>query len=345
MDGRLIRFTKVAHITYHHWRLNKGDLLVDIRHLRSFVALAEEGKFTSAARRLNQVQSGLSVAIKEMEEELGARLVNRTTRSVALTYAGKLFLEYARSSLAALNDGIQAVRSQDGMVRGRLHLGILQSLGPYINLPAVLQIFRQKYPQVEFAVRSLDSGEIPALVRNGNVDLSFVPLVRQETWPGVTTIPFAQDPVVAICSMKHTLARQRNVTLEIISKETFVDLTAERALRFLVDQLFLIRSLRRNSVYQVSSVETMMEFVAGGLGVSLVPSALARLSSHSKQIHTLLIRKQDQELPKWRIGIATRTERPTAYGKTTVDLFLDTLSTFHTSDHDDSPAIGLGAMG
>jgi DNA-binding transcriptional LysR family regulator len=304
---------------------------MDIRHLRGFVALAEEGKFTSAARRLNLVQSGLSVSIKEMEEELGTRLVNRTTRSVALTHAGELFLEYARSSLEMLNDGIQAVRAQDRVVRGRLHLGILQSLRPYVNLPAVLQTFRQRYPQVEFAVRSLDSGEIPGLVRNGNVDLSFLPLARQETWPGITIIPFAQDPIVAICSRKHALARQRSTMLEIISKETFVDLTAERALRFLVDQIFSTRNLGRNSVYQVNGIETMMEFVAEGLGVSLVPSALARLSPYSKHLHALLIRRQDQALPRWRIGIATRAERRTALGKTTVDLFLDTLETFRTT--------------
>jgi DNA-binding transcriptional LysR family regulator len=87
----------------------------------------------------------------------------------------------------------------------------------------------------------------------------------------------------------------------------------------------------RHTVYQVNSFETMMELVAGGLGVSLVPSALARSSPHSEQPHTLLIRMQDQELPKWRIGIATRTERHTALGKTTVDLILDTLATFRTT--------------
>lgn len=304
---------------------------MDIRHLRSFVALAEEGKFTAAARRLNLVQSGLSVAIKEMEEELGARLVNRTTRRVALTHAGELFLEYARSTLAMLNDGIQAVRSQDGVVRGRLHLGILPSLRPYVNLPAVLETFRQSYPQVEFAVRSLVIGEIPALVRNGNVDLSFLPLVGQETWPGITIIPFTQDSLVAICSKKHKLARQRSATLEIISKETFVDLTAELALRFLVDQIFSIRRLGRHSVYQVNSFDTMLELVAACLGVSLVPSALARSSPYSEQLHTLIIRVQDEELPKWRIGIATRAEHQPAFGKTTVDLFLDTLATFRTT--------------
>jgi DNA-binding transcriptional LysR family regulator len=99
---------------------------MEIRHLKHFIALAEEGKFTTAARRMNIVQSGLSVSIKELEQELGSQLVMRTTRKVSLTTTGELFLEHARGCLALLNDGVQAVRSQDGVVRGRLHLGILQ---------------------------------------------------------------------------------------------------------------------------------------------------------------------------------------------------------------------------
>jgi DNA-binding transcriptional LysR family regulator len=77
---------------------------MEIRPLQSFIALAEEGQFTAAARKLNIVQSGLSVTIKEMEQELGVQLVNRTTRNLSLTHAGELFLEYARSSLATLNE-------------------------------------------------------------------------------------------------------------------------------------------------------------------------------------------------------------------------------------------------
>jgi DNA-binding transcriptional LysR family regulator len=160
---------------------DKWEACMEIRPLQSFIALAEEGQFTAAARKLNIVQSGLSVTIKEMEQELGVQLVNRTTRNLSLTHAGELFLEYARSSLATLNDGMQAVRSQDGVVRGRLHLGILQSLGPYVDLPAVLESFRTKYPQVEFAVRSLNTGEIPGLVRSGYVDLSFHAMISNKS--------------------------------------------------------------------------------------------------------------------------------------------------------------------
>jgi DNA-binding transcriptional LysR family regulator len=299
---------------------------VEIRHLQHFIALAEEGKFTAAARRMNIVQSGLSVSIKELEQELGSQLVTRTTRKVALTPAGELFLEHARGCLALLSDGVQAVRSQDGVVRGRLHLGILQSLTPYLQLAALLQRFHSSYPEVEFAVRALSTEAIPSLVRSGYVDVSFQPIIGKEQWPGVEAIPYAQDSLVAICSSKHALARSRSVRLEMLSHESFVDLTPERALRKLVDQVFTQHHLSRSSVYQVSDVETQLYFVAHGLGVAIVPSALARSSTQSHPLHTLRILSQPPKLPKWRIAILTRPKRKDIPGKTTVELFLETLA-------------------
>ena len=305
---------------------------MEMRHLLHFVALAEEGQFTAAARRLNIVQSGLSVTIKEMEQELGVQLVNRTTRTVSLTDAGELFLEHARSSLLMLNDGIEAVRSRDGVVRGRLHLGILQSLGPYVDLPLLLETFRTRYPLVEFSVRSLSTEKIPALVRSGYVDLSFHALVTEKKWAGVKIIPFAQDSLVAICSRRHALAERASVSLDLMSEERFVDLTPERALRTLVDRTFAENSLRRESVYQVSDVDTMLRFVAGGLGVSIVPSGLARFSVHSGQLHVLRITTQGHRLPKWRVVIATRAQKRQLPGKTTVELFLETLATLQARE-------------
>ncbi len=300
---------------------------MEIRHLQSFIALAEEGTFTAAARKINIVQSGISVTIKEMEQELGVQLVNRTTRSLSLTPAGELFLTHARSSLAMLSDGIQAVRSEDGIVRGRLHLGILQSLEPYVNLPLLLQTFRNRYPQVEFAVRSLNNGEVLAQVRAGYVDLGFHAIVEGRESAGVKIIPFAKDTLVAICSRTHTLAKRSTVTFDALAGETFVDLTAERALRQLLDQACSQRNLRRNSVYQVSGVETLLQFVSAGLGVAVVPSGLARIGAHSRHLHLLSLVKQDPPLPMWRVVIATRSHRSKLPGKkTTVDLFLEALA-------------------
>ena len=299
---------------------------MEIRHLQHFIALAEEGKFTIAARRMNIVQSGLSVSIKELEQELGSQLVTRTTRKVSLTAAGELFLEHARGCLRLLNDGVQAVRSQDGVVRGRLHLGILQSLTPYVQLAALLQRFHSSYPEVEFAVHALSTEAVPALVRSGYVDLSFQAIIGKEQWPGVQVIPYAQDSLVAICSSKHALAKSRSVRLEMLSHESFVDLTPERALRKLVDEVFTQHHLPRSSVYQVSDVETQLYFVAHGLGVAIVPSALARSSTASHHLHTLRILTRPPKLPKWRIAILTRPRRNGISGKTTVELFLETLA-------------------
>jgi DNA-binding transcriptional LysR family regulator len=299
---------------------------MEIRHLQHFIALAEEGKFTSAAQRMNIVQSGLSMSIKELEQELGSQLVTRTTRKVSLTVAGELFLEHARGCLTLLNDGVQAVRSQDGVIRGRLHLGILQSLTPYVQLAALLQRFHSSYPEVEFAVRALSTEAIPALVRSGYVDLSFQAIIGKERWPGVEVIPYAQDSLVAICSSKHALATIRSVRLEKLGHESFVDLTPERALRKLVDQVFAQHHLSRSSVYQVSDIETQLYFVARGLGVAIVPSALARSTTESHHLHTLRIVSQPPKLPKWRIAILTRPKRSDLPGKTTVELFLETLA-------------------
>ena len=301
---------------------------MELRHLQHFISLAEEGKFTAAARRMNIVQSGLSVSIKELEQELGSQLVMRTTRKVSLTAAGELFLEHARGCLALLNDGVQTVRSQDGIVRGRLHLGILQSLIPYVQLAGLLQRFHSSYPEVEFAVRALSTEAIPTLVRSGSVDLSFQAIIGKEQWPGIQVIPYAQDSLVAICSSKHALARSSSVRLEMLSRESFVDLTPERALRKLVDQVFTEHHLLRSSVYQVSDVETQLYFVAHGLGIAIVPSALARSSTASHHLHMLRILSQPPKLPKWRIAILTRPRRNDIPGKTAVELFLQTLAEF-----------------
>ena len=299
---------------------------MDLRHLQQFIALAEEGQFTAAARKMHIVQSGLSVTIKELEQELGTRLVNRTTRSVSLTKAGELFLEHARSSLAALHDGIDAVRSQDGVVRGRLHLGILQSLAPYVDLPVLLHSFRTKYPHIEFAVRSLSTETIPAQVRAGYVDLSFHVLQEERKWAGLRVIPFKQDVLVAICSRKRALAKRGSISLKALAAEQFVDLTPERALRGLIDRAFSEKGLKRDSVYEVSDVDMMLNFVARDLGVSIVPSGLAHLSARSKHLHVLPITTSANPLPKWRIVALTRTQRSDLPGKTTVDHFLEMLS-------------------
>ncbi len=298
---------------------------MEIRHFRSFIALAEAGGFTAAARKMNVVQSGLSVTIREMEEELGVQLVSRTTRKVFLTEAGLLFLEYARSGLATLNSGIQAVRSQSDIVKGRLNIGILQSLGPYVDLPGVLGEFRTKYPEVDFTVRSVDSNRAPELVRSGYVDMSFHALNSERIPAGMTTLHYIQDPLVAVCSRTHPLAKLRSVSLEMLSKEAFVDLTPGRALKALVDQIFAEHRLRREHPYEVSDVQTLMDVVSAALGVAIIPAGLAEGASVSSKLQMVKIASTSLALPKWRLAVVTRERRQPVSERDPLRLFITAL--------------------
>ncbi len=299
---------------------------MEIRHLQHFVALAEEGSFTRAALRMHIVQSGLSASIKELEAELGSRLVERTTRRVALTETGRLFLEHARATLAALEAGVTAVRSQDGVVRGRLRLGILQSLGPYLELPVLLKRFRAAYPEVEIAVRAVNTDAIPGLVASGELDLSFHALVHRSEWPGVEVIPFVEDSLVAVCSVESGRWRAGSVSVEGLGGGTFVDLSPDRALRRVVDGMFAEHGVKRNTVYEVSDVQTALQFVEKDMGVAVVPWALARGLAKERRIRVVKIRDEESPPPVWRLGILRRVRQKGLRGKSTVDLFLEALA-------------------
>ena len=298
---------------------------MEIRHLQHFVALAQEGSFTRAARKVNIVQSGLSNSIRELEEELGSVLVERTTRKVALTETGKLFLQHARATLASLHGAVQAVRSQDGVVRGRLRLGIMQSLGSYLELIPLLKQFRSAFPTVDVSVRALIADVVPGLVRSGEIDLSFHAIVGRDRWPGIQLIPYVQDSLVAICPRDHPLASRSLVSLETLSKEIFVDLTPDRALRRLVDKVFAQHRIKRTTAFEVSDIQPAMQFVASGLGVAIVPSAVARSSTQSGGCVALRIAGRDDGLPAWRIAIFRRKQKRLS-GTDTADLFLEMLA-------------------
>jgi DNA-binding transcriptional LysR family regulator len=295
---------------------------MELRHLQYFIALAQEGSFTRAARKVNIVQSALSNSIKELEGELGSRLVERTTHKVSITETGMLFLQHARATLASLEGAVEAVRSQDGVVRGQLRLGIMQSLGSYLELAPLLKQFRSAFPMVNVSVRVQFGDTVPELVRSGEIDLSFRAIIDKDQWPGIQLIPYMQDRLVAVCPSDHPLASRSSVTIETLSNEIFVDLTRDLPLRRLIDKVFAQHHLKRTTAFEVSEIRIAMQFVANGLGVAIVPSAFARSFTKSWGGVVLRISSRDGRLPAWRIAILRRTKQKRHTGTDTVDLFL-----------------------
>src|SRR5579875_126563 len=150
---------------------------MDLRRLESFVAVAEESSFTRAAARLHVVQSGVSAAVKTLERDLGAPLLDRTSKRVRLTDAGAALLPRARATLAAAQDAADAVDEVRGGLRGSVRIGTMTAVG-LVDLPALLGRFHREHPDVSLHLSVAPSGSrgLVAALTEGTLDLAFVSL-------------------------------------------------------------------------------------------------------------------------------------------------------------------------
>jgi DNA-binding transcriptional LysR family regulator len=250
-----------------------GAGTVELRQLEHFVAVAEERNFTRAAERVVIVQSGLSSSIRALEAELGAELFDRSTRRVSLTPAGQALLPEARRSLAAARAGRDAVSAVDGLQRGELSVGISQVLPPSVNLPKILAAFQRTYPGVELRLRQADPREQLASLRDGTVDLAFIPLL-DPPGPEFSITVLHDDPLVFVCSPDHRLAARRQIQLHEIAHKPFVDLPLDWTIRRLVDGAFASAGLDRRIAIEVNDINTCLELVRDGVGVTILPASV-----------------------------------------------------------------------
>jgi DNA-binding transcriptional LysR family regulator len=247
---------------------------MELRQLQHFVAVAEERHFTRAARRVNIVQSALSTSIRMLEEELRAQLFVRSTRQVRLTAAGQVLLDKARDALNAVTAAREAVAALQGLKRGTLRIGTVQSLPAFLDLPSLLAAFHVQHSAVEVRLCQGSATALLEKLRAGRLDLAFLPLC--EPPEGIATTLIACDPMVLVCSQDHALVGRNAVRLAELGAESFVDFEADWGTRRLIDHAFLTANVERRSAFEVSDLDTLLELVAHGLGVGLVPESIAQ---------------------------------------------------------------------
>ncbi|WP_243726611.1 LysR family transcriptional regulator [Actinocrispum wychmicini] len=233
------------------------------------MVVAEESHFTRAAKRMHVAQSGLSAAIRSLERELGAPLFVRSTRQVELTPAGRALLVEARRALSATDAARDAVAAVQGLVRGSLAIGSLQCLH-VVHLPAVLATFHAAHPGVEITLRQGGSNELSEQVRAKRLDLAFVSLPMRST-DSVIVRPLQGEPLVLACGPDHPLARRSEVALDDLAGEPFVDFLPDWGSRDAVDRVFDDRRI----AFEVNDVHSLLDLVAYGLGVALVPQSFS----------------------------------------------------------------------
>jgi DNA-binding transcriptional LysR family regulator len=246
---------------------------MELRHLRHFIALAEEGTFTAAAARELIVQSGLSASVRMLEKEVGALLFVRGTRPVRLTAEGEALLPAARHALEAVNAAQQVVQDVRGVLTGRLRVGTIETSGHTLPFGAWLAQFSRLHPAISITVRQLPAVQALELMRNGELDCAVVPAVPNRI-SGLDVVPLLSEPMVLACSPAHRLAGTTSVGLEDLQGERFVETDPGWAVRVLTDEAFRAAGVTRQIVYEVNEWALALGLVAAGMGIALVPSGL-----------------------------------------------------------------------
>ncbi|MFG1464285.1 LysR family transcriptional regulator [Xanthobacter sp. DSM 24535] len=247
---------------------------MELRQLQHFIAVAEEEHFTRAAGRVNIVQSALSASIRALEGELGAQLFVRSTRQVRLTAAGSVLLDKARVILEAVGAARAAVAELQHLQRGKLSVGTMQSLPPFLDLPALLARFHAQHPQIEIRLTQGSADQMLDCLRDGRLDLAFFPL-GEEAGDAVTHM-IACEEMVLVCGHAHPLAGRTDVQAAELARVPFVDFERGWGTRRQVDQIFAQAGIQRRIAFEVNELATLLDLVVQGLGVALVPEAIAR---------------------------------------------------------------------
>jgi DNA-binding transcriptional LysR family regulator len=249
---------------------------VELRHLRSFVAVAEERHFGRAAERLHIAQPPLSRQIRHLEAELGEPVLYRTTRSVELSPAGEVLLERGREILAAVESALTDARRAARGEYGRLAIGFTGS-STYAMLPALAAALRTELPGVVLDLRGelLTPAQVTQLL-DGSLDLGFLrPPVNER---GLETEVLRSEPLVAVLPESHALAGSESVPLELLADEPFVTYPLRSVVHDAVEDACARHGFQPTAAHEVAETATLVSFVAAGLGVSLVPASVSTMT-------------------------------------------------------------------
>jgi DNA-binding transcriptional LysR family regulator len=251
---------------------------LELRHLRYFVAVAEERHFGRAAARLHIAQPPLSQQIRRFEDELGEPLLYRTTRSVELSPAGEVLLDRGREILAAVDSAIEDARRAARGEYGRLAIGFTGSC-TYEMLPSLAAALRRELPGVVLDLRGelLTPAQVAQLV-DGTLDLGLLrPPVRERD---LCTEVLRSEPLVAVLPAAHPLADADAVPLEVLRDEPFVTYPSHfrSVVHDAVEDACAAHGFKPLAAHEVAETSTLVSFVAAGLGVSLVPASVGNMT-------------------------------------------------------------------
>jgi LysR family transcriptional regulator, hca operon transcriptional activator len=250
---------------------------MELRHLRYFIAVAEEGSLTVAAKtRLHTAQPSLSRQIHDLELELGVQLLIRGPRGIELTASGRVFLDHARVALLQVEAAGEAARRAAQPARASFAIGFLT--GYEMDwLPAVMGVLRAELPNTEVVIHSQDSPDLAAGLVRGKIDLAFLRPEKQAS--GLKFRPLRKDPLVVLMPRDHALATRTSIRAQDIAGETFIGVSATRAptLKAVIEDYAKRNGIDLKPNHQAENIAMAISMVASTRGVSLLPLYIENL--------------------------------------------------------------------
>lgn len=299
---------------------------MELRHLRYFVAVAEERHFGRAAERLHMAQPPLSQQIRQLEKEVGAELLRRTTRRVQLTRAGMTFLTRARAVLSDIDAAANEARRVAAGSIGHLTLGCVGS-ATYSLLPELSRALSTELPGIDFSFRGemLAPDQIDAL-RTGQIDVALLrPPVADLS---LTVTVLRQDRLVVAIPTGHPLAQWKQLSpADLVNVDLIIHSADRRSTMYEV----VLRLLRDSGVephirHEVGETSTLVTLVAGGLGLAVVPEPVTALPLSGVTYRPL-------RSPTVGLAVAYRHDRTEPHLARTIDVIRNTVTGDRASDH------------
>ncbi|KXU83758.1 transcriptional regulator [Paraburkholderia monticola] len=243
---------------------------MELRHLRYFVAVAEEGSLlTAAQRRLHTSQPSLSRQIRDLESEVGVKLLERQARGVALTAAGRVFLDHARLALLQVEAATDGARRAEQPEKPVLSMGFLAGQ-EVVWLPHALRILREEAPEAEITLCSQSSPELALGLMRGKLDVAFL---RPETQTSGLSFKFlAKEPLIAVLPADHRLTSRKKIRPQDLAREIYVSSArTSPVLKSVIEDYASKVGITLRAEYEGENLPSAMSLVTSTGGVTLIP--------------------------------------------------------------------------
>ena len=272
------------------------------RQIQYFIAVAEAGTISGAASRLSTSQSTITEAIKDLEADLGVKLIERHARGVHVTYKGQLFLRHAERIWLDVADARRALLADFPVTSGRIVIGVTALVAGYV-LPEVLARFRRAFPSIAVQIVEDTHDYLEHLLLNGEIDVALVIVSSLSDPESLSTQVLDEYSYRVWLPLAHPLADRTPISLADLAEQPLVALAVDE-IQSATDRLWRAAGLRPNVVFRTGSVEAVRSLVAAGIGLTVLPDLVFR--SWSLEGRRLEAHDIEAELPKIKAAVVWR---------------------------------------